>query len=91
MHRYLLYFNPVCYNIIVHTCLVCTCRVQCEFYMRDREGMSISAEKILEVIRTQTVVYFNSTEYRVLQVERANNQTSSVDPIPSSGKDTIVL
>lgn len=70
-------------------CLVCACRVQCEFYMHDQEGMSIPAEKILEVIRTQTIVYFNSTEYRVLQVERANNQTSIIDPVPSSGKDTI--
>ena len=83
-----MYFIPVelcMHNIIVHAFFVC--RVQCEFYMQDEEGMSIPAEQILMIIRTQSVVFLNSTEYRVLQVERANNNSLIVDPIASASKE----
>lgn len=75
----------------MHTYSAFACRVQCEFYMHDQEGVSIPAEEILVVIRTQTVVFFNSTEYRVLQVERANNATLGVNPTASASEDTIIL
>lgn len=58
--------------------------------MRDREGRSIEAEKILVIIQTQTVVYLNSTEYRVLGVERAIN-ASVIEPNAAQSKDTNAL
>ena len=88
----MLYFIPV--ELGTHNIIYChaffVCSVQCEFFMQDEEGMSIPAEQILMVIRTQTVVFLNSTEYRVLQVERANNDTLIVDPIASASKETAV-
>ena len=58
--------------------------------MHDEEGESVEAEEILVIIETETVVYRNSTEYRVLEVSRANN-VSTTEPNTVPGKDTIVL
>lgn len=74
----------------IHVYTVRVCRIQCEFYMHDREGVSIEAERILVIIQTQTIVYLNSTEYRVLGAERANN-ASVTEPNATPSKDANAL
>ena len=60
-------------------------RIHCDFYMLDDRNVSIPADDILNILRMQSTVYVNRTEYRVLTIERANNDSDVVGTNPLEG------
>ena len=80
-------------NVYVHTYVCCDIyptillynRIHCDFYMLDDRNVSIPADDILNILRMQTTLYVNRTEYRVLTIERANNDSDVAGTNPLEG------